>query len=209
MRRFYVPASPGWVLAVVSLLMLNACHRTAQDPQPVQLPTITLSRTFEHTSTQPVKVVYAPDSLRYSLTKTRDGLTLNVELNRLRTGKDAVSVQLDSAALRPGLTGDYAVPLVDTTAPYLPNSPFWLDYTYFREVRGNGSSFFSISSERFLPGSYFSLTDYDANRQTVSGRFSFRFTSTDPLTPTGTAGWGNRDWIVTVTSEFRNLPITR
>lgn len=189
-------------LLAVSGLLMAACH---QEPQPATPPTVAFSRSFEATSAnQTLAATYPLDSLTFSVTRLHHNLRLELAPKQQRQGTDAITIRLDSAALLPGLVGEYPLPRLDTVTYSQRPSSLLVYYQYTTVYSASQHAAQAQSLYNFLPGSYFSLTAYDATRQTVSGRFMFRYPSWDPtlssyvITP---------NWRATVRGEFTNLPI--
>lgn len=183
-------------------ILITACH---QDPQPATPPTFTFSRNFNGALTnQTLVATYLPDSLTFSATRFRNNLRIQLSPKKQHQGTDDITIRLDSTALLPGLVGDYILPPLDTiNYTQRPNS-LLVFYMYTTTYNSSRQEAQSQSLYNFLPGSYLSLTGYDQARQTISGRFEFRFPSWDPTTATYLI---NRNWKATLRGEFTNLPI--
>lgn len=183
-------------------LLVVACH---QEPQPATPPTFTFSRRFEAISAnQTLAAIYPLDSLIYRATRLHHNLRIELAPKQQRQGNDAIIIRVDSAALLPGLVGEYKLPPLDTvTYSQLPSSVL-VFYQYTTVYSASQRAAQAQSLYNFLPGSYLSITAYDAARQTVSGRFEFRFPIWDP---TQTSYVINPNWRATVRGDFTDLPI--
>lgn len=186
------------------LMLTTACH---QEPEPelTTWPTFTFERSFNDARTnQTSTATYPFDSLTYSATRFRGDLRIQLSPKKQLLEKDDITIRLDSTALLPGLVGDYRLPQLDTvTLTQWPSSllVFYMhttEYNSFQWVARTQSLY------NFLPGSYLNLTSYDPKRQTISGRFEFRFVGWDPSRPPYLV---NRNWRVTLKGEFANLLI--
>ncbi len=183
-------------------LLLTACH---QDPQPVTPPTFTFSRSFDNVlANQTLKSNYPTDSLTYSITRFHKNLRIELAPKKQHQGNDAIIIRLDSAALFSGLVGNYVLPQLDTVSYTQHPSSLLVFYMYTTTYNASQHVAQSQNLYNFLPGSYLSLTNYDPDRQTISGRFEFQFPSWNP---NATPYLINRNWKATVQGEFTNLPI--
>lgn len=198
--RTYLITSITWLL--VSGIMMTACH---QDPQPATPSTVALSRSFSGAlANQTLVATYPPDSLTFSATQLRNNLRIQLSPKKRHQGTDDITIRLDSTALLPGLVGDYILPPLDTTTYTQRPSSLLVFYMYTTMYNSSQQEAQTQSLYNFLPGSYLSLTGYDQARQTISGRFEFRFPSWDPTTAPYLI---NRNWKATLRGEFTNLPI--
>jgi len=198
--RTYLITSIIWLL--VSGIMMTACH---QDPQPATPSTVALSRSFNGAlANQTLVATYPPDSLTFSATRFRNNLRIQLSPKKRHQGTDDITIRLDSTALLPGLVGDYILPPLDTTTYTQRPSSLLVFYMYTTTYNSSQQEAQTQSLYNFLPGSYLILTGYDQARQTISGRFEFRFPSWDPTTAPYLI---NRNWKATLRGEFTNLQI--
>ena len=203
LRRFI------WAVTLIGSLFLAACQRNDDAPQP-ESPSYSFSRAFTPpvSSTNPLlTVVYQPDSLNYTVSRTGKGLIIKIWFKGSRSNEDAVTVRLDSSALKPGLVGVYTVPLMDTLTTSPAPSSLLTDYTYFRSDSPGSASGFIKLVRRYLPGSYFHITGYDSVEKRITGQFYLAFPTSDPLAPNSLTVNRDFDWTIKLTSTFVRLPL--
>ena len=213
---------------LIGPLVLVACHKDnnalppqAQPKPPVQVTpgpvtdSLPVSYSFSRVFTPPapstnplLMAVYKPDSLNYTVSRTAKGLLIAITFKGLRTGQDAATILLDSVAFKPGLVGEYAVPLFDTLTSPLPPSQLRVSYAYYQSITSSSASIFTTNVERYLPGSYFRVTGYDPVRQLITGQFSLNFPIFDPFQKSS-AIVSEYDWTVKLTGSYVNLPLGR
>ena len=190
--------------------LLTACSKKDADPQPTPAAPVqaaTIDVRFDYYAAGSAPATTQSISLladRPSWKQTADRLTLTLEKqNVLNKVEDHVDVVIPVSKLKTGLVGTYVL----ASQPNTSGGDALM--TYLRPGSVDAYSNVYTSNANQLDGNLV-ITEYDAQRHLISGRYTVRFVNVKgpfSFLSINSAGDPRRDGDLTVNGTFQELPV--
>jgi hypothetical protein len=194
--------------ALLLTALFFAC--TPTDPA-MPAPELSLSRTFSYTNlARQLRATYATGQLTGMANQSQATMSMSMgSVGASQQAAESVLLNLPTGKLKPGLTGTYPADSLNRT--FTGQYVFTPDAATQTGQPGSLPTSFAVI-DKFEPGSVLTISEYNQNRGVISGRFTLLFFVADPFWVSPRLPMVNvtpEQVLVTLTSTFSNLPLTR